>query len=168
MKAFGDQLLQNAVETLFGDPKNIQQCGDRQSRVPADEMQNAVMRASEAIRPPGGDPRRRRNPDRRNRTVRSDRTWARLPVRAARAAGIEGRFRIPSPIRSVLLTYRGYPCNVAQSRDGLVIEPGSAKIKVWTLPNKEGAMAGPTFDDRDGWIWFDGELFRGGTPKCMF
>jgi branched-chain amino acid aminotransferase len=43
--------------------------------------------------------------------------------------------------------------------DVLVIEPGDIKSKVGVFRgNEEYAMAGQAFDDRDGWIWFDGEL----------
>jgi hypothetical protein len=44
-----DQLLQHAIQALLGDAQDFQQRGDRQSGLPADEMQHAVVGAPEAI-----------------------------------------------------------------------------------------------------------------------
>ena len=44
-----DQLLQHAGEALLGDLQNVEKLGDRQARHAVDEMQDAVMRAAEAV-----------------------------------------------------------------------------------------------------------------------
>ena len=49
MKFFGDQFLEHAVEALLGDAEDVEQSGDGQAGMPADEMQHAVMSAAEAV-----------------------------------------------------------------------------------------------------------------------
>ena len=42
-----DQLLQHAREALLGDLQDVEEVGDRQAGIAVDEMQHAMMRASE-------------------------------------------------------------------------------------------------------------------------
>ncbi len=46
--AFVDELLENAAERLLGDLENVEQIGNLHARIAIDEMQNAMMRATEA------------------------------------------------------------------------------------------------------------------------
>ena len=44
-----DQLLEHPVEALLGDAQDVEELGDGQARLAADEMQDAVMGAPEAV-----------------------------------------------------------------------------------------------------------------------
>ena len=48
--AFIEQLLENAAKRLLGDAQDVQKIGDLQTRVTADEVHDAMMRAAEAER----------------------------------------------------------------------------------------------------------------------
>src|SRR5205814_7353598 len=48
-EAAAQQLSQHTVQALFGDAENIEQFADRDVRVAADEMHNAVMRPAKVV-----------------------------------------------------------------------------------------------------------------------
>ena len=44
-----EQLLKNTIKTLFRDPQNVEQSGDRESGATVNKMQNAMMRPTETV-----------------------------------------------------------------------------------------------------------------------
>ena len=65
-----DEILHHAVEALLGDAEDVEQPGDRHARLARHEMEHPMMRAAEPVvreQPVGV---RRRNRDRRRKTVR--------------------------------------------------------------------------------------------------
>ena len=86
--------------------ENVEQLGDREPRMAADEMQHAMMRAAEAVgleQPVGvadeipiGEEEQLDQIEHRRR----------LRARRARPLAVSGRSSRPSAIRSALLTYR--------------------------------------------------------------
>ena len=48
-----DQLLEDPVQALLGDPQDVEQFGDGEARLAVDEMQHPVMGPPETVNRPG-------------------------------------------------------------------------------------------------------------------
>ena len=69
-EAFLDQLLEDPVQALLGDPQDVEQFGDGETWLAIDEMQHPMVRATEIVVAKDTVGIARRSRDRRRRTAR--------------------------------------------------------------------------------------------------